>query len=54
MVVEDAINGVKGAYDGGFIPVMAVDLIEPNDYCKSVCRYIVRNLFELEEILSFK
>ena len=52
MVVEDAINGVKGAYDGHFIPVMAVDLIEPDDYCKKVCKYIVRNLFELESILE--
>lgn len=52
MVVEDAINGVQGAHDGGFIPCMAVDLIEPNDYCKQVCTYIVRNLRDIEKILG--
>ena len=46
-VVEDSINGLTGAYNGGFTPIMNVDLIEPNEYCQTHCKYIVRGFCEL-------
>ena len=46
-VIEDSINGVTAAVDGGFRPIMNVDLIEPNDYCKKHCLKIVKDLNEL-------
>ena len=47
VVVEDSINGIKAAVDGGFVPVMAVDLIEPDEYCTKNTKKIVQSLGEV-------
>lgn len=52
VVVEDSINGIKAATDGGFVPVMAVDLIEPDEYCIKNTKKIVRGLGEIIEFLK--
>ncbi len=51
IVLEDSINGVKASYDGGFIPVMVVDLIEPDDYCQKNCKKIIRSLREVLSLI---
>ena len=33
MVVEDSLNGIEAAVRGGFVAVMAIDLIKPNAFC---------------------
>lgn len=42
-VFEDSLNGIEAAVNGGFIPVMIVDLIEPTKYCYDNCRKIIRS-----------
>lgn len=51
-VIEDSINGIVAANDGGFIPIMAIDLIKPDDYCINNCIKIVKNLDELIEFFN--
>lgn len=34
IVMEDSLNGLRAAYDGGFQPVMMRDLIEPDDWVR--------------------
>lgn len=46
-VVEDSINGIQGATAGGFLPIMAVDLIAPDEFCKKNAKIICK----LSEIL---
>ncbi|MBE7020902.1 MAG: HAD family phosphatase [Ruminococcaceae bacterium] len=46
VVIEDSINGIQAAVNGGFIPVMAVDLIEPDSFCYEKCSCIIRSLEE--------
>ena len=41
IVVEDSINGIIAAVNGGFVPVMAEDLIPPDEYCIKNCKYII-------------
>lgn len=50
-VIEDSVNGIKAAIDGGFTPIMVIDLIEPNDYVNNNCKYIYNSLNELKSIL---
>ncbi len=52
IVVEDSLNGIKAAVNGGFLPVMAVDLIEPDYYCLSHCWKIVNSLNEFVDFLG--
>ena len=52
IVLEDSINGIKAATNGGFIPIMVIDLISPNDYCKNNCKEIFNNLFEVIDYLK--
>ena len=35
LVLEDSLNGLKGAFDGGFHPMMLVDLVEPDGWVAS-------------------
>ncbi|MBQ4444391.1 MAG: HAD family phosphatase [Clostridia bacterium] len=49
-VVEDSINGIVAATRGGFMPIMAVDLIEPDAFCNANAR-VVRNLEEVKRLL---
>ena len=51
IVVEDSINGIEAAVRGGFIPVMAVDLIPPNEFAKEHAR-IINDLRGLKEIIK--
>lgn len=51
IVVEDSINGIEAAVRGGFIPVMAVDLIPPNDFAKEHA-HIISDLSGLKEIIK--
>lgn len=52
VVVEDSLNGITAAVIGGFVPVMAVDLIPPDDYCKENCQYIIDNLSQFIRIME--
>ena len=52
IVLEDSINGIIAAHNGGFIPIMVKDLIEPNDFCVKNCKLILNNLFEVIEYLK--
>jgi beta-phosphoglucomutase-like phosphatase (HAD superfamily) len=51
IVVEDSINGIEAAVRGGFIPVMAVDLIPPNEFAKEHA-HIINDLRGLKEIIK--
>ena len=50
-VIEDSINGLVAAINGGFIPVMVIDLIEPTEYINDNVKYIFNNLKEILNIL---
>ena len=50
-VIEDSINGIEAATKGGFKPIMVIDLIEPNDYCKKNCFKIFNSLKEVLDII---
>ncbi len=52
IVLEDSINGIIAAHNGGFIPIMVKDLIEPNDFCIKNRKLILNNLFEVIEFLK--
>lgn len=52
LVIEDSLNGIHAAVNGGFIPIMAVDTIEPDAYCREHCRWIVEDLETLRIILE--
>ena len=49
-VIEDSINGIVAASRGGFLPIMAVDLIEPDGYCLTNAR-ICASLEEVKAII---
>ena len=49
-VVEDSINGIEAAHRGGFMPIMAVDLIEPDSFCREHAFAIINDLSELKLI----
>ena len=51
-VIEDSINGLKAAIDGKFIPIMVIDLIDPNEYVKNNVKYIFYDLKEIENIIK--
>ena len=51
LVIEDSLNGIEAAVRGGFIPVMAVDLIPPNDFAKEHA-HIISSLWELTELIK--
>ena len=50
-VIEDSINGIMASIDGGLIPIMVIDMIEPNDYVMKNCKYIFDNLDDVKSIL---
>lgn len=52
IVVEDSINGIQAAVKGGFISVMAVDLIQPDAFCLNNADYIINNFSELITIIK--
>ena len=51
IVVEDSINGIEAAVRGNLIPVMAVDLIPPNEFAKERA-YIINDLSGLKELIK--
>lgn len=50
-VIEDSVNGIEAAVNGGFKPVMVIDLIEPNEFCKNKSNMLIKSLYELEVLL---
>jgi HAD superfamily hydrolase (TIGR01509 family) len=52
IVVEDSVNGIEAAYNGGFRPVMAVDLIPADEYCRTHTAAVIRDLSELIGIVG--
>lgn len=52
IVLEDSLNGVEAAINGGFQTVMVVDLIEPTAYCEERCQNIVRSLSEFCSLIK--
>ena len=53
IVIEDSINGLKAAENGNFIPVMMVDIIEPDEWVLSSRISVVRSHSEAMEIVKF-
>ena len=51
VVVEDSLNGIEAAVKGGFVPVMAIDLIPPNDFAKEHA-HIIKDLNGLKELIN--
>lgn len=51
MVIEDSINGIKGALKGGFITVMVPDLAYPEEQLKKRLDGICSNLDEVADLL---
>ena len=51
VVVEDSLNGIEAAVKGGFVPVMAIDLISPNDFAKEHA-HIIKDLNGLKELIN--
>ncbi len=55
VVLEDSILGIMAAHNAKAIPVMVVDLIEPNDEIKNIAQNVVYSLKEAENyILKLK
>lgn len=52
IILEDSINGITAAVNGGFIPIMVKDLISPNEYCFKNCKLILNNLNEVIDYLK--
>ena len=52
IVVEDSLNGLRAAHEGGFVPVMVVDLIEPDTWVLDNGIPVFRNLSELKDLLE--
>lgn len=50
-VVEDSLNGIKAAVNGGFFPIMVVDLIQPNDFCKGNA-VILNGLKDITKVIN--
>ena len=50
-VIEDSFNGIRAAYEGGFIPVMVPDMLPPDDEMRQKANFIFDNLKEVESIL---
>ena len=51
VVVEDSLNDIEAAVKGGFVPVMAIDLISPNDFAKEHA-HIIKDLNGLKELIN--
>lgn len=49
-VLEDSINGIEAAVKGNFMPIMVIDLIQPDDFCRENSR-IANDLTEVESFL---
>lgn len=52
IVIEDSLNGIRAALDGGFNPVMAVDLIEPDSYVAEHGVPVVRDLRDIVYLIG--
>ena len=50
-VIEDSFNGIRAAYEGGFIPVMVPDMRPPDDEMRQKANFIFDTLKEVESIL---
>ena len=51
VVLEDSINGIHAAVNGGMIPVHVLDIIKPDEFCKEHCYRLIENLGELKGII---
>lgn len=51
-VIEDSINGIKAACNGGMIPIMVPDLIPPTEEMHQKAKVILKDLFEVMEYLK--
>ena len=51
IVIEDSLNGIEAAVRGNFIPIMAKDLVPPNEYAKKHCYRIVDSLLDIIPLL---
>ncbi len=52
VVMEDSVNGITAAVNGGFIPVMVPDLVPCDGYCKEHCALIVETLADFLNIIK--
>ena len=55
VVLEDSILGIQAAHSAGAIPIMVVDLIEPDEETRKITENVVYSLLEAKNyILSLK
>ena len=55
VVLEDSILGIQAAHNAGAIPVMVVDLIEPDDKIRKLTQNVVYSLLEAKDyVLSIR
>ena len=52
IVIEDSLNGIEAAVRGNFIPIMAKDLVPPNEYAKKNCYKIVDSLLDIIPLIN--
>ena len=48
VVIEDSYNGIRAAYEGGFIPIMIPDILEPNPEMQKKAKLILVDLNQLK------
>lgn len=51
-VVEDAYNGIRGAYAAKMIPIMAVNLQEPTEEMYKLSKAVCKDLFEVRDFID--
>ncbi|MCF0237679.1 MAG: HAD family phosphatase [Sphaerochaetaceae bacterium] len=47
-VIEDSFNGIRAAYNGGFIPIMVPDILLPNEEMREKSKLIFNDLVEVK------
>lgn len=52
VVCEDSFNGIIGAYDAGYKPIMIIDMLEPTDEIEKLTYKIYNTLFDVIELIK--
>jgi beta-phosphoglucomutase-like phosphatase (HAD superfamily) len=50
VVLEDSISGIRAASNAGMVPIMVLDMMEPDDEIRKLTHKVVRDLFEAREV----
>ena len=52
IAIEDSINGIISAGRAGMFPIMAIDLIPPNDQVREYAKLICNNMLEVKTFIE--